>query len=159
MRKWIVLTTILLTSTLAASSATVDETAPEPNVATASAWWPDLTNVWTPIGWRDHLFRFNVVYDGTILAMARPENTIEFTAPWTFNAAQVGFAPSLTGEFHPTRMGTPYQLTRDMSRRAGNQGWTPGHDAPVLWTEWRQPDSYMDHFNTENGGRWPGDVI
>lgn len=40
----------------------------EPDFKTACEWWPDLTNVWTPIGWKDHLFRFNVFWSGMILA-------------------------------------------------------------------------------------------
>ncbi len=34
----------------------------------ACAWWPDLTDIWTPIGWKDHLFGFNVLWNGTIIA-------------------------------------------------------------------------------------------
>ncbi|HVX45098.1 MAG TPA: hypothetical protein VHC49_14510 [Mycobacteriales bacterium] len=44
----------------------------EPSVASALTWWPQQRNVWTPIGWKDHLFRFNVVYNGTIIAEPCP---------------------------------------------------------------------------------------
>ncbi|MCK4966911.1 hypothetical protein KAS50_07760, partial [bacterium] len=37
----------------------------EPDAELASLWWPPHRNVWTPIGWKDHLFRFNVFYNGT----------------------------------------------------------------------------------------------
>src|SRR5689334_14990851 len=40
----------------------------EPNYALASGWWTDLWNIWTPVGWKDHLYRFNVLWNGTILA-------------------------------------------------------------------------------------------
>jgi len=40
----------------------------EPDAAVAAGWWPPQRNVWTPIGWKDHLFRFNVLYDGTVIA-------------------------------------------------------------------------------------------
>ena len=40
----------------------------EPNFSTACDWWPDLPNIWTPLGWREHMFRFNVLWNGTILA-------------------------------------------------------------------------------------------
>ena len=42
--------------------------APEPDYRTASSWWNDLPNIWTPIGWKDHLCRFNILWNGTILA-------------------------------------------------------------------------------------------
>ena len=42
--------------------------APEPDYQTACPWWADLPNIWTPIGWKDHLCRFNILWNGTILA-------------------------------------------------------------------------------------------
>ena len=32
----------------------------EPDARIAAQWWPPHWNVWTPIGWKDHLFRFSV---------------------------------------------------------------------------------------------------
>ena len=29
--------------------------------------WPPQKNVWTPIGWKDHLFRFQVVYNSHLI--------------------------------------------------------------------------------------------
>ena len=43
----------------------------EPNYAAACNWWSDLPNIWTPVGWQDHLFRFNVLWDGTIVAQTQ----------------------------------------------------------------------------------------
>src|SRR5688500_1991687 len=40
---------------------------PEPDIKAALAWWPPQQNVWTPIGWKDHLFRFQVVYNGHLI--------------------------------------------------------------------------------------------
>ena len=40
----------------------------EPDAALAAGWWPAQRNVWTPVGWKDHLFRFNVLYNGTVIA-------------------------------------------------------------------------------------------
>ena len=40
----------------------------EPNVEVASAWWPEMENTWVPIGWNDHPLRFNVLYNGTLIA-------------------------------------------------------------------------------------------
>ena len=33
----------------------------------ASGWWPEIENVWTPIGWKDHPLRFNVLYNGILI--------------------------------------------------------------------------------------------
>ena len=40
----------------------------EPTFETACQWWPNTANMVTPLGWKDHLFRFNVLWNGTILA-------------------------------------------------------------------------------------------
>jgi len=56
---------------LAVAVAAADDSArpaPEPNFQIASTWWADLWAFWTPVGWKDHLHRFNVLWDGTILA-------------------------------------------------------------------------------------------
>ena len=58
----------------AASSAAAeapDPPVPEPNAEIARQWWPEFENVWTPIGWKDHFLRFNVLYNGTIVAEPR----------------------------------------------------------------------------------------
>ena len=39
----------------------------EPSVALARQWWPEQTNVWTPFGWPDHYFKFNVLYNGGLI--------------------------------------------------------------------------------------------
>jgi hypothetical protein len=39
---------------------------PEPNLEIAKQWWPDLTDYWTPFGWKYHRYRYNVFFDGTI---------------------------------------------------------------------------------------------
>src|SRR6185437_12421123 len=46
----------------------------EPNIEEALGWWPAPRNVWTPLGWKSHLFRFQVVYNGTPPPMPH-ENT------------------------------------------------------------------------------------
>ena len=56
-------TSLGLTPPLAASTPA----APEPNFELASQWWPELPNKWTAVGWRDHLYRFNVLYNGTLM--------------------------------------------------------------------------------------------
>jgi len=36
----------------------------------AAAYWPDQREHWAPVSWKDHLYDFNVFYNGTILANA-----------------------------------------------------------------------------------------
>ena len=50
------------------SNVALAESRPEPDAALADTWWPPQRNVWTPIGWPNHLFRFNVIYNGTVVA-------------------------------------------------------------------------------------------
>lgn len=40
----------------------------EPDFETARGWWADLPNIFTTLGWTEHLFRFNVLWNGTLLA-------------------------------------------------------------------------------------------
>src|SRR3954453_13884033 len=67
---------------------------PEPNVAVAKLWWPDQRNVWTPIGWKDHFFRFNVLYNGT--AVFEPFSDMSSRAnarKWKGTDFQLAFTP------------------------------------------------------------------
>ena len=97
----------------------------EPNALQACQGWPDLRNIWTPIGWKDHLFRFNVLFNGTLLA--KPDLNRR-TEAWKGQGVQVAFVPSCKEALK----GWPASLTHDdgMTR----QGWQDG-PAPVLWTE------------------------
>ncbi len=64
----------------------------EPNMEIASNWWRDLENIWTPIGWKDHVCRFNVLFDGTIVMVAhRHANRLPGCgeAQFTFNTCGV----------------------------------------------------------------------
>jgi len=38
------------------------------NAEIASKYWPDQRSHWSPVSWKDHLYDFNIFYDGTILA-------------------------------------------------------------------------------------------
>ena len=64
----------------------------EPNFASACEWWPDLPDIWTPIGWKDHLFRFNVLWDGTILACPDLNRRTE---AWMGQGAEFQVVPTL----------------------------------------------------------------
>ena len=39
----------------------------EPSAAVAKMWWPEQYNVWTPVSWPDHYFKFNVFYNGSVV--------------------------------------------------------------------------------------------
>lgn len=117
--------------------ATPATTAGEPNVEKAALWFPDQRNIWTPVGWKDHYFRFNIVYNGTILAEPAPH----WTPPrpnarqWLGQSFQLDFIPSKDGAVPPLPK-EKTQLWRTDSG-IGLQGWREDHQTPVLWTEWR----------------------
>ena len=46
--------------------------ADEPNFESAKNWFPPLRNVWTPVGVKNHPFRFTLLYNGTIVADTHP---------------------------------------------------------------------------------------
>lgn len=111
--------------------------APEPNIEIARQWWGPLTNMYTPIGWKNHCFRFNVFYNGMIMADPRPEHASPALDPWRGRGVQVTISPSEHGlDPNRWRIGT-YQMTTDNGRRWGHQGLLD-HPTPVIWTEWRQ---------------------
>jgi hypothetical protein len=124
------------------------ENLPEPNYETACGWWADLPEIWTPVGWKDHLFRFNVLWNGTILAQPDLNRRTE---AWKGQGVQLAFAPlARPDDLERFTQKPPVFLTRDdgMVR----QGWSDGA-APVLWTEWAQ-DGFL--FRQEVFGHVPG---
>ena len=124
-----------------------DRATVEPNADIACNWWPDITNVWTPIGWPDHLFRFNVVYDGAIAAhpIVSPVGQLKpHIKPYAGQGVQLTFIPSPSpylglGAINLSTHGYAETTFPYAGRapRIGNQGWneTP---APILWSEWRR---------------------
>ncbi|TDD63401.1 hypothetical protein E1263_00150 [Kribbella antibiotica] len=127
----------------------------EPDIELAKLWWPNPRNVWTPIGWKDHLFRFNVTYNGSVIGAPSPlaRKIKEFAAddehdakyykadrlqldmtPWggpaftkSKNAAQP--MPDLyPGHFYV------YREDQGLYGR-GRQSWAD-HPTPVLQTDW-----------------------
>ncbi len=104
---------------------------PEPDFQAACQWWPNLPAVWTPIGWKDHMLRFNVFWNGALLAKG---NNNRRTIQWAdqgllltplpaSNAAQLGGV----GMF----IDLGVALVDDGMVR---QGWET-RAAPVLWSE------------------------
>jgi acetyl esterase/lipase len=75
-----------------------------------------LTKKWTPIGWRNHLFRYNVLFNGAVVAEPRLNRR---TSKWAGQGMLLW--PSLANPID------------DGSIR---QSWSPDHEAPVLQTDW-----------------------
>ncbi|MEA2064352.1 MAG: hypothetical protein U9P14_11680, partial [Gemmatimonadota bacterium] len=112
---------------------------PEPNAEIADSWWPPMRNVWTPIGWKDHFFRFNVLYNGTVIAQP---HTRKSTEKWAGQDIQLTVTPSAKGEIPESSRREPYQLSSTPDGGVGNQGWTE-NPTPVLWTEWPLRDGLV----------------
>jgi len=104
-------------------------TVQETDFQIASGWWPDLPNIYTTLGWKDHLFRFTVLWNGTVLAIPHLNRRTE---AWAGQEAQIAIAPHATEQFLGLDSTTaPYLLHDD---NLCNQGWESG-PAPVLWTD------------------------
>jgi hypothetical protein len=138
-----VLVCLVLCATPFATAATATAAAPaqEPNAKIACMWWPDLTNVVTPVAWRDHPHRFAIIYNGTILAIPNPQQVLRFDwgAGKPMEGVQLDFEPSATGDVPPPAT-QPYWLALREGKRFGDQGWDRAHAAPLLWTRWKSPD-------------------
>lgn len=107
----------------------------EPNIALAKAWWPDQRNVWTPIGWKDHYFRFNVLYNGTVIVEPAPN-----WAPMREHSKKY-LKQDFMLSFFPTGSGTPPPLPAELTSQwridggRGIQGWRTDKETPVLYTD------------------------
>ncbi|MBI2191629.1 MAG: hypothetical protein HYU36_06575 [Planctomycetes bacterium] len=104
----------------------------EPDFQAACTWWSDLPDIWTPVGWKNHLFRFNVFWNGMI--MAQPDCNRR-TEAWKGQGVQLTFlaaTPFVTFEDFVPLERTTYTYRDDGMVQ---QGWE-GTEAPVLWTEW-----------------------
>lgn len=118
-------------------------TDPEPNIERSKHWWPAQRNVWTPIGWKGHLFRFNVVYNGALICdpswvMAAKPNT----QPWHGKNFQTTVVmPMRGGGFRPFPT-FQYEVWDD-DLGQGKQGWEEDSDTPVLWTEHRRQEGLV----------------
>ena len=63
----------------------------EPNIETAFTWWSELPSKWTPVGWKDHLFRFNIPWNGAIVAQP---NLNRRTEQWKGQGVQLLVSPA-----------------------------------------------------------------
>lgn len=106
----------------------------EPDIEMAKLWWPDQRNVWTPIGWKDHYFRFNVIYNGSVVfepfsdMSSRPH-----ARKYKGQDFQITFTPWPTTNTPPL----PAKQTQLWKLDGGHgvQGWETNHSAPLLWTD------------------------
>ncbi len=97
----------------------------EPSMADGLRWWRELPEKWTPFGWKDHMFRFNVLYEGTIVA---DPFTNQRTERYRGEGVYLSFAPAIDAV--PAR--SYYKQGDD---NAVAQGWTD-RPTPELWSEW-----------------------
>ena len=119
----------------AAPEKAATESPAEPDAALAALWWQPQRNVWTPVGWKDHLFRFNVLYNGTVIAQPHPTGR-EITSKWAGQGVQLTISPSADGEIPQQKRLEQYQLSSNPDRGQGHQGWTE-NPTPVLRTDWK----------------------
>ena len=112
----------------AAQSASAGSSSVEPDFETAAGWWSDLRNIWTPVGWREHAFRFNVLFDGTLLV--EPKRHLERLGG--NRGVQLTFAP-VTDDMRPGKQLSGLGASADDDRVM--QGWSESR-APVLRSEW-----------------------
>ena len=114
----------------------------EPSVELAKLWWPEQFNVWTPIGWKNHYFKFNVLYNGTLVCEPVWGGFRPNADPWrggqnfllTFRASVDGL---------PRPFPTDSLSTWKIDGGQGIQGWAKEHETPVLWTEYRSTDGIV----------------
>ncbi|MGH9585569.1 MAG: hypothetical protein ACRD3F_01355, partial [Acidobacteriaceae bacterium] len=107
---------------------------PEPNIDLAKLWWVAPRNVWTPVGWKDHLFRFDVVYNGTLLCSPTGWIVKPDVAKYRGHDFQLNFTPSEDGSIPPI----PDKFTKlyETDGGIGEQGWREDRETPVLWSRW-----------------------
>lgn len=113
----------------------------EPDMEQALLWWPDQKNVWTPVGWKDHFFRFNVIYNGAILAMPAPRWgwIRENVKPWLHKDMLV--TVSTRGDGNPVPIPTSRIASWKVDGGYGDQGWDKAHETPVLWTDYKTQET------------------
>lgn len=112
---------------------------PEPSVETARHWWPAQRQVWTPVGWKGHLFRFNVFYSGTVVCepgavLAGPKPNVQPYQGKNFQVTVV--MPDEGGSFRRLPNEHTPMYEEDLGLR--KQGWVADHETPVLWTEFHR---------------------
>lgn len=130
---WLALAVVALSlkGQVSASEKRKAAAAPEPNIALARQWWTEMPNKWTAVGWKDHILRFNVLHNGTIVNMAA----------WMDRMRKPLADPNCVFYFRPA-IGmhdfgdVPNAANPFVDDGAVVQGWREC-DTPVLWSEWQ----------------------
>lgn len=99
---------------------------PEPDINEAFTWWSELPAKWTTVGWKDSLFRFNVLFNGMVSAVPCLNRR---TLPWKSQGVQLGVWPA-------AQPGFPGHVTCPQDQGMILQGWDESRETPVLWSEW-----------------------
>ncbi|WP_165219650.1 hypothetical protein [Aquisphaera insulae] len=113
----------------------------EPSFESAKHWLPPMRNVWTVVGLPNHPMRFDVIYNGTIVADPHPLREINgrriktYLDPFTGKGVQLTITAAPDGNL-PPRVDHPYQLSSRPDGGVGMQAWDDSHAAPVLQTRW-----------------------
>jgi hypothetical protein len=117
----------------------------EPDVAEALRWWAPQRQVWTPIGWKSHLFRFDVFYNGTMVChpdVALPVgDPKKYLDPYENKDFQLTVVMPDRGTIPPMPTGSYYMHRADFG--VGIQGWREDKNTPVLWTEHRRQEGLV----------------
>ncbi len=110
----------------------------EPDYQIAAGWWPELNNVWTPVGWKDLAYRFVVLFEGTLVCDPSYDCSIPDMARYEGQGVQVSFLPVCdeNGMKFLDERG-PFPTTTQTGYRTGHQWWEQ-RPTPVLVTESRQ---------------------
>ncbi|MBD1420885.1 hypothetical protein [Sphingobacterium chuzhouense] len=108
----------------------------EPNATLAKLWWPEQRNVWTPIGWKNHYFRFNVLYNGDVIT--------DPNGSWL--SPRKNARPFVGKDFllsvRPSKTGMPAPIPKErisvwkLDGGVGIQGWNEQHETPILYTDY-----------------------
>ncbi|TDC51767.1 hypothetical protein E1212_11220 [Jiangella ureilytica] len=120
----------------------------EPTAEQARTWWTPQRQVWTPVGWKGHLFRFDVFYNGTTVcqpAVALPPSGAPTLKPYLaqYRGKDFQVTPVMPqgGGIPPLADEPYYQYKADYG--VGIQGWREDTATPVLWTEWRRQEGLV----------------
>lgn len=121
---------------------------PEPNVDVARTWWSPQRQVWTPVGWKGHLFRFDVFYNGTTIcqpAIALPPSGAPTLKPYLtpYKGKDFQLTPVMPdgGGFPKLPEDNVYLHKTDFG--VGIQSWQQDVDTPILRTDWRRQEGLV----------------
>ena len=127
----------------------------EPSADLARRWWPEQYNVWTPVSWPDHYFKFTVFYNGMVIASPATQGWRPHSQKWAGRDLQLSFRASADGGPWAMPQAVNYIL-REWDGGLGVQHWQDGHAAPVLQTEFRSKDGIVmetSFFAHTEGGK------